>query len=327
MNTDQKTRELSAFIGVHRRPNDTRIVSLIASATEIVDSLGQIDHLVGRSHECDYPERVLTLPVCTRPRVPVDGSSREIDRLVKEAARTSVSIYDVFEDVIERLDPTHIVTQIQCEVCAVSLRDVELAIARGMKGRPRIVSLQPDSLADIWEDFRRVARALEIPQRGDEVVGALQARMALAGKAARPAPPPRVACIEWIEPLMAAGNWTPELIALAGGINLFGEAGKHSPWMTWEQLVAADPDVIVIAPCGFDLARTGQEMYWLTDRPGWRELRAVRTGRVYLADGNRYFNRPGPRVVETLEILIEILWGERRQDNGCDPAWRVMMSM
>ena len=268
------------------------------------------------------------LPVCTRPRVPVDGSSREIDRLVKEAARTSVSIYDVFDDVIERLEPTHIVTQIQCEVCAVSLRDVELAIARGMKGQPRIVSLQPDSLAEIWEDFRRVARALEIPQRGEEVVSALQSRMAAAWQAARPAAaPPRVACIEWIEPLMAAGNWTPELIALAGGINLFGEAGKHSPWMTWEQLVAADPDVMVIAPCGFDLARTEQEMYWLTDRPGWRELRAVRAGRVYLADGNQYFNRPGPRVVETMEILTEILWGERRQNDRCGPAWRVMMSM
>jgi len=305
-----------------------RIVSLIASATEIVDALGQIGNLVGRSHECDYPEAVKDLPVCTRPRVAVDGSSREIDRLVKEAARTSVSIYDVFEDVIGRLEPTHIVTQIQCEVCAVSLRDVELAIARGMKGRPRIVSLQPNSLADIREDFRRVARALEIPQRGEEVVSALQTRMtAAAGKAARPTAPPRVACIEWIEPLMAAGNWTPELLSLAGGINLFGEPGQHSPWMTWEQFVAADPDVIVIAPCGFDLERTGQEMYWLTDRPGWRDLRAVRTHRVCLADGNRYFNRPGPRVVETLEILTEILWGERRQDRRCDPAWRVMMSM
>ena len=303
-----------------------RIVSLIASATEIVDALGQIDHLVGRSHECDYPEAVKTLPVCTRPRIAVDGSSREIDRLVKEAARTSVSIYDVFEDVIERLEPTHIVTQMQCEVCAVSLRDVERAIARGLQGSPRIVSLQPDSLADIWEDFRRVARALAIPERGEEVVRALEKRVAAIAKTARPAAPPRVASIEWIEPLMAAGNWTPELIALAGGVNLFGEPGKHSPWMTWEQLRAADPDVIVIAPCGFDLARTAQEMYWLTGRPGWRQLRAVNTNRVYLADGNRYFSRPGPGVVETLEILAEMLWGAGREDHRCDPAWRVMMS-
>lgn len=301
-----------------------RIVSLIASATEIVDALGMTASLVGRSHECDYPEAVKALPVCTRPRIPVDGSSREIDALVKASARTSVSIYDVFDDLIGRLAPTHIVTQIQCEVCAVSLRDVEDAISRGIEGRPRIVSLQPDSLAQIWEDFRRVARALEIPEHGETVVAGLQARM--AGGARTPASrAPRVACIEWIEPLMAAGNWTPELIGMAGGINLFGEAGRHSPWMTWEELEAADPDVIVIAPCGFDLARTEQEMHWLTDRQDWKELRAVKSGRVFLADGNQYFNRPGPRVVETFEILVEILHPEiapRHRGN----AWRDMMS-
>jgi iron complex transport system substrate-binding protein len=287
-----------------------RIVSLIASATEIVDALGQIDNLVGRSHECDYPERVQHLPVCTRPRIPVDGSSREIDRLVKEAARTSISIYDVLEDALDRLEPTHIVTQIQCEVCAVSLRDVEAAIARGMKGNPKLVSLQPNSLSDIWDDFRRVAVALEIPERGEEVVRGLEARLVAPVVLPPVETAPRVACIEWIEPLMAAGNWTPELIELAGGVNLFGESGKHSPWMTWDQLVEADPDVLIIAPCGFDLARTEQEMYWLTDRPDWRELRAVRTHRVYLADGNQYFNRPGPRVVETFEMLVEMLHGE-----------------
>jgi iron complex transport system substrate-binding protein len=301
-----------------------RIVSLIASATEIVDALGMTASLVGRSHECDYPEAVKALPVCTRPRIPVDGSSREIDALVKASARTSVSIYDVFDDLIGRLAPTHILTQIQCEVCAVSLRDVEDAISRGMAGRPRILSLQPDSLAQIWADFRRVARALEIPEHGETVVAGLQARM--TGGARPPAPrAPRVACIEWIEPLMAAGNWTPELIEMAGGINLFGEAGRHSPWMTWEELAAADPDVIVIAPCGFDLARTEPEMHWLTDRPDWKKLRAVQSGRVHLADGNQYFNRPGPRVVETFEILVEILHPEMApRHRGI--AWRDMMS-
>jgi iron complex transport system substrate-binding protein len=295
-----------------------RIVSLIASATEIVHALGQLDNLVGRSHECDYPEQVKSLPVCTRPRIPVDGSSREIDQLVKDSVRTSVSIYEVLDDVLERLEPTHILTQIQCEVCAVSLRDVEAAIARGMKGRPELVSLQPNSLRDIWDDFRRVARALGIAERGEEVVYALQSRL----RAEYSGTPPRVACIEWIEPLMAAGNWTPELIQLAGGINLLGEAGEHSPWMTWDQLVAADPDVLIIAPCGFDLVRTQQEMYWLTDRPAWRDLRAVRTNRAYLADGNQYFNRPGPRVVETFEILSEILHPEESPPRHRPSAWR-----
>jgi iron complex transport system substrate-binding protein len=294
-----------------------RIVSLIASATEIVDALGQLDSLVARSHECDYPERVKALPVCTRPRIDVNADSREIDRAVKESARTSISIYDVLDDVLRPLEPTHILTQIQCDVCAVSLRDVELALARGIKGSPRIVSLQPDSLEQIWEDVRRVARALDIPGRGEAVAHGLQHRMKqLAPPAGTPAP--RVACIEWIEPLMAAGNWTPELIQLAGAVNLFGEAGCHSPWMTWEELKAADADVLIVAPCGFSLARTAQEMHWLTDRPDWRDLSAVRSGRVYLADGNQYFNRPGPRVVETLQIITEILRSGRSEGTG----WR-----
>jgi iron complex transport system substrate-binding protein len=283
-----------------------RIVSLIASATEIVDALGQLDNLVARSHECDYPERVKLLPVCTRPRIDVNADSREIDRAVKESARTSLSIYDVLDDVLGPLEPTHILTQIQCDVCAVSLRDVELALARGMTGSPQIVSLQPDSLEQIWEDVRRVARALDMPGRGEAVARGLQHRLKrLAPPAGTPAP--RVACVEWIEPLMAAGNWTPQLIELAGAVNLFGEAGRHSPWMTWEELKASRADVVIVAPCGFDLARTAQEMHWLTDRPDWRELDAARSGRVYLADGNQYFNRPGPRVVETLQIITEIL--------------------
>lgn len=294
-----------------------RIVSLIASATEIVDALGQIDHLVGRSHECDFPESVKRLPVCTRPRIAIDADSREIDRQVKESARTSISIYDVFEDVLERLEPTHILTQIQCEVCAVSLKDVEAALARGLRSRPRIVSCQPDSLEGIWEDIRMVARALDIAERGEQTVAGLRDRM----ERLRPKAPggQRVACIEWLEPLMAAGNWTPELIEMAGAVNCFGEAGRHSPWMNWEELAAADPDVLIVAPCGFDLERTAREMYWLTERPGWNDLRAARTGRVYLADGNQYFNRPGPRVVETFEIVVEILIGGRRL---CGSAWR-----
>jgi iron complex transport system substrate-binding protein len=281
-----------------------RIVSLIASATEIVHALGQLDQLVGRSHECDFPPSVAALPVCTAPRIAVDGSSSEIDRLVKDSLREALSVYQVFDDVLERLQPTHIVTQVQCEVCAVSLRDVERSIAGRLASKPRIVPLNPNSLADIWDDIRRVAAALEIPERGELAIGALLARMRDITARALAAPERlRVACIEWLEPLMAAGNWTPELVEMAGGVNLFGQAGKHAPWMSWEELVESDPDVIVALPCGFDLARTESEMYWLTNRPGWSKLRA----QVYIADGNQYFNRPGPRVVETLEVLAEIL--------------------
>lgn len=278
-----------------------RIVSMISSATEIVHALGALPWLVGRSHECDYPEEVRALPVCTAPRFPVDGDSREIDRLVRQSMAESISVYQVFDDILERLQPTHILTQIHCEVCAVSLRDVERSVAARLASQPQVVSLQPFTLAEVWDDIRRVAQALEIAERGEQLVARLQARMqaiAAATHSANAAPRPRMACIEWIEPLMPVANWMPELIDMAGAENV--------NWQTWEDLAAADPDIILVMPCGFDLKRALDEMYWLTGRDGWPGLRAVRNGRVFVADGNQYFNRPGPRLVESLEILAGI---------------------
>jgi iron complex transport system substrate-binding protein len=269
----------------------------------MVDALGALDLLVGRSHECDYPPAVRALPSCTKPLIDVDADSRTIDQQVKNSARSALSIYEVFDDVLERLQPTHILTQVQCDVCAVSLRDVEQSIAKRLASAPQLVALNPASLADIWEDFRKVGEAVGVPP--EPLIAELQARM----KPVRPAYAPTVACIEWIEPLMAAGNWTPELIDLAGGIDVFGKPGIHSPWITWEDLRARDPDVIIVAPCGFDLSRTQGEMHWLNDRPDFTCLKAARTNRVYLADGNQYFNRPGPRIVETLEIIRRMLHG------------------
>jgi iron complex transport system substrate-binding protein len=285
-----------------------RIVSLISSATEIIHALGQMPNQVGRSHECDFPHDIAALPVCTKPTIDIYADSREIDRSVKDRVRNALSVYDVFDDVLERLQPTHIVTQTQCEVCAVSLRDVERSVAMRLASKPQIVSLTPHSLADVWADMRRVARSLDITTHGESVIGALQARMAAIAERARTAAErPRLACIEWTEPVMTGGNWTPELVEMAGGVHLFGEAGKHSGYVDWAEIADGDPDVILVAPCGFDIPRTQAEMHWLTNRPGWRSLRAVRGARVYLADGNQYFNRPGPRLVETLEILAEIL--------------------
>ncbi|HEV8038892.1 MAG TPA: cobalamin-binding protein [Bryobacteraceae bacterium] len=285
-----------------------RIVSLIASATEIVHALGLGQAQVGRSHECDFPEEVRTLPVCTTPSFPVNGDSAEIDAQVKQRLASALSVYEVFENVLEQLQPTHIITQTQCRVCAVTPEDVERALARSISSRPKLIALEPNALDDIWKDINRVAFACGVADKGEDVVTTLRHQMlqisTRAGSAGRR---PRVACIEWHEPLMAAGNWVPELVELANGENLFGKAGLHSPWMNWGELVASDPDVIISMPCGFDLGRTRQEMYWLTDRPEWRELRAVRSGEVYLADGNQYLNRPGPRIVESLEILAEIL--------------------
>jgi iron complex transport system substrate-binding protein len=290
-----------------------RIVSLISSATEMVDALGALPLLVGRSHECDYPASVRELPCCTKPLIDVYADSRTIDEQVKNSVRSALSIYEVFDDVLERLQPSHILTQVQCEVCAVSLRDVERSIASRLSSAPQLVALNPASLDSIWEDFRRVGEAVGI--NAEPVIGALQGRMTPVCVTERPT----VACIEWIEPLMAAGNWTPELIDLAGGIDVFGKPGVHSPWITWEELLACDPDVIIVAPCGFDLARTRGEMHWLANRPDFNCLKAVRSGRVFLADGNQYFNRPGPRIVDTFEIIAAML----HEGSTEHPAWAV----
>jgi iron complex transport system substrate-binding protein len=288
-----------------------RVVSLISSATEIVCALGFEDSLVGRSHECDFPETITRLPLCTEPKFDITGSSAEIDRLVKEALGESVSVYRVDGELLRRLRPDVIVTQAQCEVCAVSLRDVEEVVCSWVDSRPKVVTLNPNSLEDVWADIRRVADALGAPDRGEELVARLRGRIdAITVTAAGLAKKPRVACIEWIDPLMAAGNWMPELVSRAGGVNLFGESGRHSPWFTWEQLVAANPDVIVVQPCGFDLKRTLKETATMVARPEWLLLRAVRTDRFVVTDGNQYFNRPGPRVVESLEILAEVFHPE-----------------
>lgn len=286
----------------------SRIVSLIASATEIVCALGYEDQLVGRSHECDYPPSVARLPVCTEPKFDTLGTSYEIDQRVKSILADALSVYRVEADKLKELQPDVIVTQSHCEVCAVSLRDVEQALCSWLDSRPQLVSLEPHALSDVWADIRRVAEALGNSERGDELVGRLKRRMSAILEKARALPQrPTVACIEWIDPLMAAGNWMPELVEMAGGVNLFGTAGKHSPWMTWEQLRQKDPEVIVVLPCGFDIRRSRGEMHALTEKPDWADLRAVRGWRVCLTDGNQFFNRPGPRLAESLEILAEIL--------------------
>ena len=304
-----------------------RIISLIASSTEIVCALGCENQLVGRSHECDFPPSVKRLPICTEPKFNIEGTSREIDERVKATvaaglAQNALSVYRVHEEVLKRLQPDVIITQSQCEVCAVSLHEVEQAVCNWLDSRPRIVSLEPNALTDVWADIRRVAHALDIAARGDALVARWQGRMSAITSQAQDLPhKPTVACIEWIDPLMSAGNWMPELVELAGGVNLFGAAGQHSPWLTWDELRAADPEVIVVLPCGWDIARARQEMPTLTQHPDWSQLRAVRKGRVYLSDGNQYFNRPGPRLVESLEILAEIFHPEAFQFGHQGGGW------
>lgn len=284
-----------------------RVVSLLPSTTEIVHALGCGDQLVGRSHECDHPPGVESLPVVTEPRVPVEGGSLQIDRQLRSILEQALSVYQVHTDVLAELAPDVVLTQSLCEVCAVSIADVRAAVDDHLDAATEVVALEPQLLADVIEDIRRVARALEVPERGDQLAATVTDRIEDVRRRTRQLPPKTVVSIEWIDPLMAAGNWMPELIEAAGGRELFGTAGAHSPWTTWEQMREADPDAIVILPCGFDLARTRAEAASLRELPGWSRLRAVREGRVAITDGHRYFNRPGPRLADSTEILAQIL--------------------
>ncbi|GJL51235.1 MAG: cobalamin-binding protein [Nitrospirales bacterium] len=284
-----------------------RIVTLIPSATEMVCALGLENQLVGRSHECDFPPSVTHLPICTEPKFEVNGTSHEIDTRVKNLLGNALSVYRVFPDVLQDLQPDVIVTQTQCGVCAANLQDVELALDSWLGKRPAIISLQTTDLSGVWNDLQAVALTLKQETQGQKVLNSLQTRMqAITQHANSLNHSPRVACIEWMDPLMAAGNWVPELVEMAGGSSLFGKAGLHAPWITWEALLQADPDIILVLPCGFSLSQIQEHFHTLTSNPEWNQLRAVQMRQVYATDGNQYFNRPGPRLVDSLEILAEI---------------------
>ena len=287
-----------------------RVVSLLASGTEIVCALGFQDALAGRSHECDYPPEVLDLPQVSRPGFPISGSSASVDLAVKDRLQRALSIYEVDEELLRDLEPDVLVTQTQCKVCAVSPDDLAGSIQDLSETGTTLVALEPHRLEDIWDDIRKVARALEADAAGASLIDTLQGRLERLrswseGRPSRPS----VVTVEWIDPLMTAGNWMPQVIEIAGGRNLLGEAGQHSPWMSWDDLVQADPEVLLISPCGFDVRRTLEEVHLLSQDQRWPTLRAVRDNRVYVADGNAFFHRPGPRIVESAELLAEILHG------------------
>ncbi len=289
---------------------DLRLVSLIASATEIVAALGLQRNLVGRSHECDYPASVMTLPACSSSHIDKDATSNEIDQQVRSMVRDALSIYRVDYALLNDLAPTHILTQTQCEVCAVTLDEVNRALEH-LQSAPTVTALEPMTLADIWRDIHTVATVGDVSLRGYSLVEQLQERLAaIAHQTNLRDSTPTVACIEWIDPLMYAANWVPELITIAGGQVTQGQAGMHSDYFKFIDLVQKDPDYILIMPCGFDIDRSLKELIPLTKEPLWSTLSAVRNHQVYLINGNHYFNRPGPRVTESAEIAAEILHPE-----------------
>ncbi|MFN6190059.1 MAG: ABC transporter substrate-binding protein [Planctomycetia bacterium] len=306
-----------------------RIVSLLPAATEIVAALGLADRLVGRSHECDQPAAVATLPALTAPRINAAASSRAIHEQVGQAlggaaaasvgagaacgTGTSTSLYTLDIDKFAAIAPDLILTQAACDVCAIAAADVEAAVKKaGVK--TQVIALSPATLEDVFRDVLAVGAATGRLAKAREVVARLKARVASvacrvgAMQRARQAEAyPTVAMIEWLDPPMAAGNWVPEFVRLAGGSDVLGKPGAHSHWITWSDVAAADPDVVVLVPCGFTLDRTLEEARSAAVRPHLEALRAFREGRCFAVDGHNLFNRPGPRLVDSLELLAEIL--------------------
>lgn len=305
-----------------------KIVSLLPSATEIIHILGLTEYQVGRSHECDFPAEVVSLPACTAPKFNPEGTSGAIHERVTDLLQSALSVYEIKTDVLKSLQPTHILTQAQCEVCAVSLPEVEAAVAELTGGTPQVLSLQPNLLEQVWVDIRHVGAALlgtAGEERAEGAIADLKARIqAIQHQTQAAVHKPSVVCIEWPDPLMAAGNWVPELVSLAGGRSMLAHGGQNSSWITWSDLVKADPEVVILMPCGYDLATTVRESATLCEDPHWPLLRAVKTGQVYVADGNQYFNRPGPRLVDSLEILAEILHPELISPRHQGTGWQLL---
>jgi iron complex transport system substrate-binding protein len=286
-----------------------RIISLLPAATEIVCALNLENQLVGRSHECDYPESVKTLPVCTEAHIPDGLSSAAIDHKVKEILKDALSVYSVNREQIKALQPDVVITQAQCEVCAVTLPEVEQALDDYLEKPASILSLQPNTLPEILGSITEVATRLQVLPQGRVLIEEMEERLdIIRHKLKFVDNKPTVACIEWLEPLMISGNWVPELVQIAGGKPVLATPGRHSPYIEWVDLQLADPEVMVVMPCGFSIERTLKEIDILLQLPGFADLQALKNTRLYIADGNQYFNRPGPRIVDSAEILAEIIY-------------------
>jgi len=298
-----------------------RVVSLLASGTEIVCGLGAGDFLVGRSHECDNPEWVRRLPFCTSPAFDVTASSGQIDAEVRRRLKAGEPLYNVHTNLIRSLKPDLLISQAHCEVCAVTPGDMQRAdcVIAG-----QVLALLGGSLAGIYEGIRNVARSMDREEAGEALIERMTRRIRLVNGAVRNRRPPTVAILEWTDPIFATGNWVPELVEAANGNLLLGEKGKHSAAIAWEQVRKADPEYLIIAPCGFNLERAREELPSLERLPGWFDLTAVREAHVAVADGNKYFNRSGTTVVETVEIIAEILHGYKSEPAQRNTAWQMV---
>lgn len=289
-----------------------RICTLLPSATETAFALGLGDSVVAVSHECDFPAAAKEKPVVVRGSIDSDNStSREIDDLVRQRLSGGEGLYSLDLELLRRINPDLIITQGLCDVCAVGYDDV-MAAAGSLRPPARVLSLSPGSLGEVLSDITRVGGATGTPERAEALVDTLRERVErVAGGVPRDRPRPKVACLEWLDPLYAAGHWVPEMVELAGGMDVL--AAKHEPSarVSMETLVDAGPEVIVLMPCGFDESRSREEWEPLKDLPQWQGVPAVANGRVFAVDGSKYFNRPGPRLVDGLEILARLIHPEQ----------------
>ncbi|MGH7582641.1 MAG: cobalamin-binding protein [Gemmatimonadales bacterium] len=284
-----------------------RIVSLLPSATEMICRLGLENQLVGVTHECDYPPAVKRLPKVTHTLIPVDASSGAIDHLVRERLDGSRALYTLDMAVLERLRPDLIVTQALCDVCAVAEAEVTAA-ACALPGSPRVINLEPESLVQVFAAIRELGDATGRVEEAEAVVTLLQARVdAVVSRSAAITEPARIALLEWLDPPFSCGHWTPELVRMAGGIDGFGRDGQRSRTLSWDEVAEWDPSIVFIACCGYGVERTLRDVKMLRTNPAWQALAAVRGGRVYVTNGSDYFSRPGPRLVDSLEILAHAL--------------------
>ena len=301
-----------------------RICSLLPSATEILFSLGLGDQVVAVTHECDYPPEARHLPVVTRTAISNDLGSREIDRHVTHAAHTGSSIYALDQELIERLDPDLILTQELCDVCAVSYETVRSTVQR-LSGHRTVLSLGPTTIEGILETIEQVGEAAGVPERAAAVVGGMKQRIGLvAATAATASLRPRVFAMEWLDPPYTAGHWVPHMVRLAGGLDALGREGGFSSQTTWAAIARWDPEILVLMPCSFHLNRTLEELAGLARPAEWRQLTAVRAGRVYAVDSAAYFSRSGPRAAAGLEILGEIIHPELFPRASPADAWQLV---
>jgi iron complex transport system substrate-binding protein len=286
---------------------DKRIVSLLASATEIVCALGAGEMLVARSHECDNPDWVRKLPSCSEPAFDVSVSSMEIDTEVRRRIRSGEPLYHIDGDLIRDLRPDLLITQAHCEVCAVTPGDIERSSACTLSAQQ--IALSASTLDDIFKSIRQISQALGLQEQGEALVRREQQRLDMVREKAARFRRPTVVMLEWTDPLFAMGNWGPELVEIANGELLLGKKGEYSAAIPAEQLRDADPEYLIVAPCGFNLERSLQEQAILERYPWWQQLQAVRKGNLVFADGNLFFNRSGMTISQTAEIIAEIMHG------------------